>query len=256
MKSAGKMTYLFSADGEAALRSFVDRETLFAFDLDGTLAPIVADPSMIMIPDVIREKMGRLCCLANVAILTGRARNDARTYLAFEPHFVVGNHGAEGLPGCEEREEEFKVLCRNWEGQLRTLIPQAADCGIFIENKSATLSLHYRNSPARNAAHRKILRAIEGLEPLPRRIAGKCVENIIPDGAPHKGEALLLIMHHAGCSRAVFVGDDETDEDVFRMRNDQILGIRVGDALPSEASYYLSEQKEIARLLDKIIHSI
>lgn len=253
MKPADKMTYLLSTAGESALRCFVDRDTLFAFDLDGTLAPIVADPSRIMIPDVIREKMGRLCCLANVAILTGRARNDARTYLGFEPRFIVGNHGAEGLPGWEKREEEFIRQCRAWEEQFRSILPQATECDIFIENKGATLSLHYRNSPEREVAHREILRAIKRLEPLPRRISGKCVENIMPEDAPHKGEALQLIMRHAGSSRAVFVGDDLTDEDVFRLKSDHILGVRIGCEASSAADYCLSEQKEIITLLDEII---
>ena len=45
------MTYLFTPAGRAALSTFVDASTLFAFDLDGTLAPIVPDPAAIIIPE-------------------------------------------------------------------------------------------------------------------------------------------------------------------------------------------------------------
>ncbi len=256
MTAATGRTCIFSPAGLSALRNFTDRTTLFTFDLDGTLTPIIEDPSGTRITGDVRERMVRLCGLADVAILTGRAREDARSRLGFEPRFIVGNHGAEGIPGWEEREREFAERCRTWEAQLRGLLPSTGRSGIVIENKAPSLSIHYRKAPRRQAAHRDILRAIERLAPLPRRIAGKCVENILPPEALNKGEALMRIMALAGSVRAVFVGDDETDEDVFRMRNDCILGIRVGNGLSSHAAFFLSNQKKMARLLDEILGAL
>lgn len=247
---------IFSNAGLAALSAFVDRTTLFTFDLDGTLAPIIEDPDRIMIPGDVREKMTRLCFLAMVAVLTGRARDDARAHLGFEPRFIVGNHGAEGLPGWEQLEGGFALLCRQWEDQLRTIFTHALESGIIIENKGSSLTLHYRKAPDREAAHAEILRAVQRLEPLPRRISGKCVENIMPSDSLNKGEALLQLMRHAGSDRSVFIGDDVTDEDVFRLRNDHVLGIRVGNSSSSEADYCLSDQNQIGRLLDEIIHAL
>lgn len=246
------MIRLFSDAGLAALRSFVTAETLFAFDLDGTLAPIVADPDRILIPEILRERLILLGRMAPVAIITGRAVADARPHLGFNPRFLVGNHGAEGAPGREKR-EEFDRQCRAWQHQLEALAPHAAQQGIVIENKGATLSLHYRNAPDRAAALADIITAIGRLEPLPRRIPGKYVENIVPRDAPDKGEALLLVMRHAGCSRTLFVGDDATDEDVFRLKDDRILGIRVGCDAASLAGYCLPDQKDVAGLLHEII---
>ena len=251
-----RRTSIFSPAGLSALRNFTERTTLFTFDLDGTLTPIIEDPSGIQMTGEVRDKMTRLCGAVNVAILTGRSREDARPRLGFEPRFIVGNHGAEGIPGGEEREREFAELCRTWEDQLRGILPSTGRSGIVIENKKSSLSIHYRKAPRRQAAHRDILRAIERLAPLPRRIAGKCVENILPPEALNKGEALMRIMALAGSVRAVFVGDDETDEDVFRMRSDRILGIRVGDGLSSQAAFFLSDQKKIARLLDEILGAL
>ncbi|MFH1078866.1 MAG: trehalose-phosphatase [Pseudomonadota bacterium] len=245
---------IFSDAGLAVLNAFIDRSTLFTFDLDGTLAPIVEDPVGIMISGDVREKLMCLCRLANIAVLTGRARDDARAHLGFEPRFIVGNHGAEGLPGWEQREGVFARLCRQWEDQLRTILPHALESGIFIENKGSSLALHYRKAQNREAAHAEILRAVQRLAPPPRRISGKCVENIMPFDSLNKGEALLQLMWHTGSERAVFIGDDITDEDVFHLRNDRVLGIRVGNSSPSEADYCLSDQNQIGRLLDEIIH--
>ncbi len=244
--------YLMDRVGLAALRSFIDAGTLLAFDLDGTLAPIVADPSGIAIPASVREKMSCLCAMTKVAILTGRGREDACSFLGFQPSMVVGNHGAEGLPGWAEREREFRDLCAGWKQQLQPYLAGASS-GIVLEDKGFSLSLHYRNASCRDGAFTAIMEAIGALVPAPERISGKFVENVVPRGAPRKGHALLEIMRQLGTPRALFVGDDATDEDVFRLRYAGIFGVRVGADSPTAAGYYLNDQGEIDRLLREVI---
>lgn len=60
-------------------------------------------------------------------------------------------------------------------------------------------------------------------------------------------------MDHLNCRRAIFVGDDITDEDVFRLTNPAIVGIRVGRGEESQADYYLQGQHEMIRLLHEMI---
>ncbi|MBT1074008.1 trehalose-phosphatase [Geobacter grbiciae] len=247
------MTYLFSNSGRRELRAFIESTTLFAFDLDGTLAPIVADPAGIVIPSEIRTRLIHLDRMAPVAIITGRSRADALAHLGFVPRFLMGNHGAEGLPGGDESEREFVCFCRGWREQLGILLLADGSAGVVIEDKGATLSLHYRGSPDPERAHREILEAVSRLEPSPRRVSGKFVENLVPRDALHKGEALLRIMEYLGCRRAIFVGDDVTDEDVFRLRDDRIFGIRVGMRAASAARFFIREQGEIGALLDEIM---
>jgi len=230
MRATKKWICIFSEEGLAALGTFIGRTTLFTFDLDGTLAPIVEDPAGIMISDDIRGKLMRLCRLANVAILTGRARSDARAHLGFEPRFIVGNHGAEGLPGWEKREQGFVRLCQQWEDQLRVLLPQAFRKGIIIENKGCSLTLHYRRAPAPETALAEILCAVQLLTPIPRQIAGKFVANIVPPESLNKGEALLLLMRYADAHRAVFIGHEVTGEDILHLKHERIHGLRVGNS--------------------------
>ena len=83
-----------------------------------------------------------------------------------------------------------------------------------------------------------------------RLIGGKQVVNILPAGAPHKGLALERARARLGCDTAVYVGDDETDEDVFALdRPGRLLGIRVGRKRSSSAASYVRAQAEIDRLL-------
>lgn len=253
MTESGARLHPLEGPGRAALRDFADRDTLFAFDLDGTLAPIVPEPSRIVVPPDLRARLACLERLAPVAVITGRSRADAGLHLGFQPRLLVGNHGAEGLPGREGEAAGYRRLTGMWEEQLRGLLPEAGRAGIVVENKGATLSLHYRNAPDRAEAHRAILGAAEGLEPPPRVLGGKCVENLLPREAPGKGEALLALMRELGFRKALFVGDDETDEEVFRLAAAPIFGIRVGLDPHSAARAYLRDQGEVGPLIDAII---
>lgn len=247
------MTYLFSPQGRAELSAFLDQSTLFAFDLDGTLAPIVPDPAAIVIPVAMRQSLMQLNELAPLAIITGRSRADALFHLGFTPRTLVGNHGAEGLPGRETRGEDFIRLCQGWKRQLQWLLPAMSAHGIFLEEKGETLSVHYRQAPDPLRAQELLLGAMAHLNPAPRRISGKFVENLVPQAAADKGVALEALMQHLACPRAIFVGDDVTDEDVFRRKNPAVLGIRVEENQESAARYYLHEQEEIVELLHEIM---
>ncbi len=247
------MTYLFNHEATGELVAFVDAATLFAFDLDGTLAPIVADPAGITIQDEVRHCLIRLNDLAPVAVITGRSRADAMNHLGFTPRFLVGNHGAEGLPGWETTAQDFTAICSGWQRQLESLLPDMHALGISLEAKGQTIALHYRQAGDPVAAQDLILAAFAALTPPPRVVSGILVENIAPQNAPHKGIALEVLMGHLRCPRAIFVGDDVTDEDVFNLRNPAIMGIRVGNNPASAACYYLQVQHETVRLLQKII---
>lgn len=246
------MIDLLSKAGLTALHAFIDRHTLLAFDLDGTLVPIVANPGSVQVPESIRAGLSRLIGQATVAVITGRAINDARERLGVAPQLIVGNHGAEGLPGRRAQERSYIDLCREWEWQLRTMLPPANASGIRIENKGATLSLHYREAADRDTAHILIMEAMERLAPAPRRVSGKCVENLVAVTAPGKGAAMLELMHRSRCCKGFYAGDDVTDEDVFRLDGPHLFTVRVGDDADSRARYLLRDQRDMALLLTEL----
>ena len=246
------MTYLFSDKGLAALHDFVDPATLFAFDLDGTLAPIIADPGGIHVSAAVQEALAELKEWAAMAIITGRSRRDALHHLGVAPQYLVGNHGAEGLPGWERYKEDFRLLGDGWERQLHGRIPDGENSGIVVENKGMSVSVHYRNARNRPSARSLVQRAIAQLVPQPRVVGGKYVENLLPEEAPDKGSALLQLMRMAGCAKGFFVGDDQTDEDVFRLDGDQLFTVRVGTGTKSRARYFLRGQGEIPSLLHHV----
>ena len=78
--------------------------------------------------------------------------------------------------------------------------------------------------------------------------------NILPAGAPHKGLALERARTRLGCDTAIYVGDDETDEDVFALdQPGQLLTVRVGPKQSSSAAYYIRTQADVDRLLRSLL---
>lgn len=244
-------SYIFSSGGLAALASYVAPDTLFAFDLDGTLAPIVEDYSAAQVAEPIRTTLERLVKLAKVAVITGRSRKDALTILGFEPHLLVGNHGSEWPPPRGNRNWQQIQLCLKWQEQLNYKLSFVH--GIEIEFKGESVSIHYRKADDQGSALARINAVIETLEPFPRRIGGKYVVNLLPMEAFTKGDALVATLDMFELKRAIFVGDDVTDEEVFLLQNVDVFGIHIGNGDRTAAPYYLKKQSALLGLLNSMV---
>jgi len=85
--------------------------------------------------------------------------------------------------------------------------------------------------------------------PAPTVLDDKCVTNLVPPGAPDKGDALGALLVHSRCERALYVGDDVSDEAVFRLRSPLVLSVRVERHPKSAADLYLKDQSEVPRLV-------
>jgi trehalose 6-phosphate phosphatase len=215
------------------------KRILLAFDFDGTLAPIQIKPESACIAKSLLPILKKLKRDgATIAVITGRSLKDVRKRLLFKPDYLVGNHGMEGLP-------EFGGLASRVR-DLKTKWPN--DPGIFLEDKKESLSLHYREAKNRKAAVKELKNLIAQLNPRPRVIPGKYLFNVIPRGSPHKGLALKQVMRTAKLSHAIFIGDDDTDEDAFRQKG-KILSIRIGETHDSAAKFYIRRQTDMRKLL-------
>jgi trehalose 6-phosphate phosphatase len=85
-------------------------------------------------------------------------------------------------------------------------------------------------------------------------MGGKQVLNILPPDAPHKGMALERARERFGCDTAIYVGDDETDEDVFQLdQPGRLLAVRVGSARSTAATFQLTNQREVDQLLRALV---
>ncbi len=247
------MNPALSSIGLARIRDFVGGRSLLAFDIDGTLAPIVARPWDARIPDEVQVRMASMTEIRTVAIITGRAIADAQPMLAFSPRYLIGNHGAEGVPGFEAVSATYARDCSQWLEEL-TGDAEAwrATPGITLEDKAYSIAFHYRHAWPREAALALVEERAASLVPRPRLVRGNCVLNLVPQNAPHKGDALRALLAHSSCERSLYIGDDLTDEDVFRLKLPAVLSVGIDPAPGSAAHLFLPDQGEVITLLDEI----
>lgn len=235
-------------DDSGTLERFASSNVLLAFDYDGTLAPIVDQPDEArMRPqtcELVREVTRRYPCV----VISGRAQGDAlRRVRGLGMKETIGNHGLHPT----RYSASLAATVQSW---IPTVNAAISDCpGVALEDKVFSIAVHYRGAEDKESARQRILAATRSLAGL-RVTGGKDVVNLVPSRSPHKGEALRSALVRLGCEVALFVGDDETDEDAFSAAPaDRLLGIRVGAATTTAASFFVPRQPDVDDLLARLI---
>lgn len=226
------------------VEEFTRSNVLLAFDFDGTLSPIVADPARARMRPTTSRLLNDLAILYPCIVISGRAQADVLARLDGIPvRGVIGNHGIEPWQASERLAEEVE----RWPPLLRERLSGLP--GVRIEDKTLSVAVHYRHSREKKKARAAISEAVRALGDV-RLISGKQVVNVLPKAAPDKGAALLEERERLSCEKAIYAGDDDTDEDVFALDQPaSLLTIRVGAKTGSLASYYVRSQDVIDELL-------
>ena len=245
--------HVSSAEGQRALRLLTSSHSLYAFDFDGTLAPIVPRPEQARMSTGVNQRLARLARKVQVAVVSGRSLSDLRVRVPREIDVCIGNHGAEGAAVSADP-AQARQLCMAWAEQLNaSLAKPAADPGIIVENKGLTLSVHYRLARDRSSAARLVSDLVKQLIPRPYVIGGKLVLNLLPTDAHTKFEALADVAQREDAEQVLFVGDDATDEIVFARAPAHWITVRVELDQSSRARFFLHQQSEVATLLDQLL---
>ncbi len=231
-------------------------------DYDGTLTPIVRDPSLAIMGEEIRDTLQQLATICLVSVVSGRDLRDVRNMVGLSNLAFVGSHGFEisGPDGSfreQERGKRFLPALDAAEGELRSAIGDVK--GALVDRKRFAIALHYRmvdpkDVPMLEDLFKEVAQRHQDL----RVTGGKKVFELRPNTDWDKGKAVLslLDMFHVDGSRTVplYIGDDVTDEDAFRALGDQGLSILVSEH-PQEtaANYVLADVAEVHRFLDLLV---
>ena len=229
-------------------------------DVDGTLLDIedhpsgvAADASLVALLKRLSRGLG-----GALSLISGRSVTDLDRIFGDTRFAAAGAHGAELRLYPDD-----PVTSTRWSLPASVLEQVRAfaetDPGLLLEEKRGGVSLHYRRAPE---LREQCTEFVHGLLPELRRyfrlIAGKMVFEFAPK-EHHKGAAITEMMRHdpfAG-RRAVFVGDDVTDEDGFRAVNAQAgITIRVGGSRNSEAEYSLQDVVAVRSWLESIAQRV
>lgn len=242
------MKHILSPGSRGVLERFARAKVLLGLDYDGTLAPIVGDPDRAVMRPSTRELLARAAELYPTVIVSGRAQGDVLARVqGVAIRQIVGNHGLEPWHGSAAIVEQV----RGWRSILEAHVGRIS--GVWVEDKGYSVAVHYRGARDKEGVRAAVGQAIAQLGPV-RIVGGKQVVNVLPEGAPHKGTALERERERLGCDTAIYVGDDETDEDVFALGPPgRLLTIRVGAKRTSAASHYIPRQAAIDALLHALV---
>ncbi|MBX7431306.1 trehalose-phosphatase [Mycobacterium sp. Y57] len=223
---------------------------LVTSDFDGTLSPIVNNPSDARPLPGAGRALVELAEVAatSVALISGRALRDLRT-LTSMPSTVqlVGSHGAEFDSGFAH--DIDVALLQNIIDTLSEIA--AARPGVTVETKPASVALHVRNASAADgeAALTAAWAAAAGWDA--HVTTGKAVLEFAVISVD-KGEAIDILRDRDEASAVVYFGDDVTDEKAFRRLRGADVGVKVGPG-DTAATYRVDTPDDVVTALQYLL---
>jgi trehalose 6-phosphate synthase/phosphatase len=234
------------------------RHALILLDYDGTLVPFAPQPHLATPDNQLLELLAALmrCGPDSVFLVSGRDRATLGAWFGALGVGTIAEHGAwVRRHGSDWR--LLKPLPCHWKERiapiLRTYVAQVA--GSLFEEKEFSLAWHYRRCDPELGAQR----AKELIDELTHYTAnldvqvleGKKVVEIRNSGV-NKGAAALMVASELPADFVLAVGDDQTDEDLFRALPPDAISIRIGAPF-SHARYRLNDHRDVRRLLARLV---
>lgn len=224
-----------------------NKNLFFVFDFDGTLSPIVSDPASASMRAQTKKLLKLLCKTSMVGIISGRSLGDLVPRLNMKLDFVSGTHGLESPFSSPKEYSEYKIFFKGLQKTLKDIYPE-----LTFENKAIGFSIHYRNINESTEIINEVLGILSTFPEL-KVIGGKKVLNILPNRPHDKGWVMRKLLEKYPKKYFFYVGDDTTDEDVFQIKNDRLLSIRIEKSNATHAPLFLNNQREIDPFLWSIL---
>jgi trehalose 6-phosphate phosphatase len=206
-----------------------------------------------------------------LGVISGRALDDIKNKVGVKGIIYAGNHGLEiegpGISFINPLADEIKPLIKMISYILHKTFETAR--GVFVEDKGLSLSVHYRlaeDSQTENV--KSTLEHVVGGAQASGKIKisnGKKVFEVKPGVEWDKGKAIKLLMkkygkggRHSGLV-PIFLGDDLTDEDGFKVieKYGNGFSIFVGEPnMDTSARYYLNSPPEVEIFFSWLLESM
>jgi len=234
------------------------RVVLFA-DFDGTIAHIRRRPSDVVPAPGIRPVLAEFARHGALAgVISGRPLGFVSRAVGVRGLWYAGEHGHFFLApnGTKVLSQVSPTECARMKhvgAQLaRTL---AGVPGVIVERKGASVAVHYRGAPRSSLGPAKsaVDRMLDA-EPDLRLISGRKIWELVAAGTVDKWSAVRFVLRHAPRRRRtlIFLGDDVTDEAVFRrMRGISVFVGSEGGA--TAARYWLRSPVEVREFLERCV---
>ncbi|KAI8032565.1 putative trehalose-phosphate phosphatase 6 [Camellia lanceoleosa] len=249
------------------------KQIVMFLDYDGTLSPIVEDPDRAYMSDAMRTTVRKLARYFPTAIVSGRCRDKVYSFVQLAELYYAGSHGMDikgPSKGPKDKNDAQSVLFQPAsefvpmiDKVYKTLLDKTKSIpGANVEHNKFCLSVHYRCVDEKKWSElAQQVKSVLKDYPKLRLTQGRKVLEIRPTIKWDKGKALEFLLEslgYANCTDVfpVYIGDDRTDEDAFKVLRDrgQGFGILVSK-IPKDtnASYCLQEPSEVMDFLQRLV---
>lgn len=233
-----------------------ERRAVF-LDYDGTLTPFVKDPQMAA-PD---KELGNIINEIsedernNLTIISGRDKETLERWFGMYDINLVAEHGV----WLKEKGNDWikiAAVSNKWMPYVRPIMESfvVRTPGSFIETKNYSLVWHYRNAEIEQSD----LRANELKEALSSMILNHNLEILegnkvieVKNGGINKGSAAMHVLGNKQYDEIIAIGDDWTDEYMFRYLPKKSITIKRGSS-NSNAIYKVDTVKAVRKLLSQL----
>ncbi|KAI3820289.1 hypothetical protein L1987_07833 [Smallanthus sonchifolius] len=248
------------------------KQVVIFLDYDGTLSPIVQNPDQAYMAPEMREAVKNVAKYFPTAIVSGRCRSKVYNFVRLSELYYAGSHGMDikGPSSRKHQKRNQNVLCQ----PAKEFLPMMAKvyeillektegiAGANVENNKFCLSVHFRCVEEQSwgdLADR--VKSVLKDYPKLRLTQGRKVLEIRPTVKWDKGNAIEFLLESLGYANSkdvlpIYIGDDRTDEDAFRVlkKRGQGFGILVSK-IPKEtdAIYSLQEPFEVMYFLQRLV---
>lgn len=239
-------------------------------DIDGTLAPIVADPQDARVTDRAREALRDLMALGvRVGLITGRDLAKAREMTGLAGVWYAANHGLTlSIDGVDETPEAVRDFLTRAQAVIRETAG-VESAGVSVEDKGPIVAFHYRRAASPEEARAAIEAALNASAAAAafRVHEGRMVVELRPPLDVDKGTALEELSRRMRAGAIISLGDDRTDVDMFRrvtaLREGGTPGATVAvessevtDEVLDGADYYVDGVAGVEWLLEEIVRAL
>jgi trehalose 6-phosphate synthase/phosphatase len=230
---------------------------LILLDYDGTLVPFSTDPKTVFPPEEVKERLRLLSSDPSneLVIISGRDRKTLLEWFGFLETGLVAEHGV----WLKRKNEGWKMISpleNRWKSDLLPVMEMYVDRlpGSFIEEKEFSIAWHYRPCDPELAS----IRAKELVDYLVdftsnidvQVLHGNKVVEVRCSGV-NKGAAALCWLIDDEFDFILAIGDDWTDEDLFKVLPEKAYSIKVGIG-HTYAQFNLYNYRDVIELLKKL----